>query len=45
MNNHHFEAHQKTQTNHFNHKQDESNEATFLAIIVFISLLIFVFQS
>jgi hypothetical protein len=45
MTNHHFETQQKTQTNHFSHKQNETNEAAFLAIIVFISLLIFVFQS
>lgn len=45
MTNHHLQTQQKAQTNHFNHKQNETKEATFLATIVFICLIIFIFQS
>ena len=45
MTNYHLQTQQKAQTNHYNHKENETKEATFLATIVFISLIIFIFQS
>jgi hypothetical protein len=36
---------QKTQTNHFQYKQNETSEAAILGIVVFISLIVFVLQS
>jgi hypothetical protein len=45
MTNHHLQTQQKTQTNHYNYKQNETKEAAFLATVVFIGLIIFIFQS
>jgi hypothetical protein len=45
MNRNPFHTQEKIQTTHYNHKQNETNEATVLAIITFIGLIIFVAQA
>jgi hypothetical protein len=45
MTNHHLQSQQKDQSTHFSYKQNETNEAIVLAILVFISLIIFAVQS
>ena len=45
MNRNPLHPQQEVQTTHYSRKQDETNEATVLAIIVFIGLIIFVAQA
>jgi hypothetical protein len=40
-----FHASKKNQTTYYHHKQNETNEATVLAIVIFIGLIIFVAQA
>jgi hypothetical protein len=40
-----FNTQEKTQTTYYNYVQNETNEATILAIITFIGLIVFVLQT